>query len=159
VEDLLKQITICLLPIDQLGKARQVVTTIAETMLREYGYSTSLDTIRSLSKALSDYGANKRTSARATTQALEGYLEELDAWLSGISSVEELNTFENDLKAAMMDFGVIKKYIAYDIEHRREQLYERKSVDTQSSTRWKPVPIPDMSDADIQSLFHSLRED
>jgi hypothetical protein len=75
-------------------------------MLQEYGYCLSLDTIKSVAKTLCDYGSDKKCAAKASASALKDYLDQLESALSDVTSVDELETFDRDLNAAMRAYGV-----------------------------------------------------
>ena len=129
-------------------------------MLEEYGYALSLDTIKSVSKSLSQYGSDKAASAKASSEALKGYLGEIDSTLSEIRSLDELDAFENELHTAMRAYGVKNATVEYEIESRREALIEQPERASSTGSGWSPPQVPgDMSDNDIRSLFQSLRDD
>jgi hypothetical protein len=109
----------------------------------------------SVVETLQKYGGDKGVAAQASSAALRGYLTELDNWLSDIASIDELETYERELKTVMNDYGVTDNMVAYRIECRRDELFER-SDDKRKVTGWTPTAVPgDMSDKDI-SLFESL---
>jgi hypothetical protein len=155
---LLEKTISTLLPFDLLEKAQQVVTAAVATMLQEYGYCLSLDTIKSVAKTLCDYGSDKKIAAKASATALKDYLEEVKSALSDMTSVDELETFERDLNAAMRAYGVTNVMVDYYIDSRREELLERES-DKKAAPVWSPSASPgEMSDNEIRSLFGALTE-
>jgi hypothetical protein len=155
---LLERTISTLLPMDLLVKAQQVVTATVATMLQEYGWSLSLDTIKSVAKTLCDYGSDKKFAAKASATALKDYIEQLESALSEMTSVDELETFDRELNAAMKDYGVTNAMVGYYIDRRRDELFERGS-DNKTSPVWSPSASPgDMSDNEIRSLFGALTE-
>jgi hypothetical protein len=124
---LLERTISTLLPMDLLVKAQQVVTATVATMLQEYGWSLSLDTIKSVAKTLCDYGSDKKFAAKASATALKDYIEQLESALSEMTSVDELETFDRELNAAMKDYGVTNAMVGYYIDRRRDELFERGS--------------------------------
>ena len=157
---LLEQLIGTLLPFEVVGKAKTVVTAAVAMMLEEYGYALSLDTINSVSRSLSQYGSDKAASAKASSEALKGYLGEIDSTLSEIRSLDELDAFENELHTAMRAYGVKNATVEDEIESRRDALIEQPERASSTGSGWSPPQVPgDMSDNDIRSLFQSLRDD
>ena len=89
---------------------------------------------------------------------MKDYLEQLESALSDMTSVDELETFDRDLNAAMRDYGVTNVMVDYYIDRRRDELLERES-DKKTAPVWSPSASPeDMSDNEIRSLFGALTE-
>ena len=155
----LEQLTLSLLPMEILDKAKEVVTAAVASMLRDYGFGLSLDTIKSVTESLFEHGSDENSAAEASTTALKGYLDDLDSVLSDITSVGDLETFEQELTTLMDDYGVTDTMVASSINHRRDELLEYESRYDDEDRGWSPADSPGyMSDDDIRSLFGALRE-
>jgi hypothetical protein len=140
------------------GKVRDVMTAKVAEMLRDYGSVLALDTIKSVTDALVEYGCNEDAAIEASRTALSGYVDDLSEVLGEISSTSELDTFERDLKTMMNDYGVAHPFTGSRIDDRRDELLEREQRDDGVGSRWRPSSFAGhMSDDEIRSLFGSLR--
>ncbi len=158
-QSVLEQLVISLLPMMLCEKAKETTTTAIVAMLRNYGSVLTLDTIKSVTQSLLNYGSDDRLATKAATVALKGYLHELDSVLSEITSVDELNSLELELKALMKDYGVVDRRTVHSISDRRDTL-ERERREDDDDSGWSPSTSSGyMSDDEIRSLFGALRDD
>lgn len=155
----IEQLTSTLLPMGTQGRGIDAVTAAAAAMLRNFGSALSLDTIKSVGSALIQFGSDESLSIETEKAALKEYINELDNALDDISSVDELDSFEIELKSFMSECGVVDATVAYSIEYRRDDLRERESRDSGDDSGWRPSASPgSMSDDDIRCLFGALLE-
>jgi hypothetical protein len=153
----LEQVVMSLLPFDVQEKARAVVSGVAAKMLTRFGDALTLEEIRSVADALHESGFDQAAAGDAACAALTGYIGELSSTLSDLSSMRQLDEYEEELQAAMNAYGLIDQRAARRIESRREELADNEERGRGSYSGWSGRSPSDISDNEIRSMFGELR--
>ena len=154
----LQEIACGLLPEFVADKIRDGMSAKLADMLAEYGSVMSLDTIRSVTTALMEYGRSQDASIDASRRALMSYVDNLSDVLSEVTSVSELDTLDRALRTMMGDFGITLYGTRSRIDDRRSELIESEQKADDGASSWRPTAYPGhMSDDEICALFASLR--
>jgi hypothetical protein len=153
----LEQLVSSILPLSELDKAKRVVSAAVARMLVDYGGALSLDDIESVADQLYEYGWDQDAAGDAAREALRAYISDIDSTLSEISSLDELDGFERELKRVMRDYGLVDSRADRDIQDRRESLLEREMDYSEEGYGRSTSPSqPQFSDDEIRSMFQGL---
>lgn len=156
----LESLVLTLLPLSVVDRTKTVVSDAIRSMLRDYGGELSLEEVKSVSESLSRWGDGSSETSRAVVVAVEGQLKGLFSALYDISSVNELDAFEEELLALLNDYGVSSIYAEEKIGGRRADLIDRAGSSDRPASNWTVGRTAGWaSDEQIRSMFESLRED
>jgi KaiC/GvpD/RAD55 family RecA-like ATPase len=127
-------------------------------MLFESGHELSLDEISAINKAIRESGEGSLNLYDATREALRVYLGELQSKLDDISSPDELDDREADLRNILNGYG-----LRLEPEHERVLDIRRAMVEDESNSSSSYYPTTskseagqDVTDDEVKSLFGTL---
>lgn len=131
-------------------------------MLTNGGSYLTIDEIQDLAEAIDSLGESPACAREAATNALSGYIHDLSEQLSNISSIGELESFEEDLISALNQYDIAPPpFLEKDLSERRTELMEIEGE--QDAETYRPsAPASndiDMSDGELKSLFTTLHFD
>jgi hypothetical protein len=106
--EVIEQLVSSLLPSSELNEAKRVVSAVVAKMLVDYGGALSLDDIERVADTLYEYGSDQEAASDAARESLRAFISDIDSTLSEISSVDELDGFEHDLKRLMGEYDVVE---------------------------------------------------
>jgi predicted ATPase len=145
------------LPQRELDEAKRVVSAAVAKMLVDYAGALSLDDIESVAFRLCEHGRDQGAAGDVVRKALKAYIRDIDSTLSEISSLEELEEFEHELKRVMREFDLYGSRADRDIQYRREHLIEgEEHGDEDGHGRSTSLSQAEFSDDQIKSMFQGL---
>lgn len=155
-----EKIILSLLPSELQKEARSALSTSVANMLSSYGGSLSLDDLRIVATALTEYGADDDLAFSSSNAAIEAHIEEMSYYISDIISVDELDTYADELNSLMRQYSVIDSRVQRRIDERREKLLqeELEEADYEPKSDWRPPTLSDDSDEAIRSIFFNLKQ-
>lgn len=148
------------LPKVEMEGIHHTVTKKAAELLEQLGYAMPLEEVDALDNALHRYGSDAMVAQRASRAGLSGFISKLDEHLDDISSVSDLDSFEEELSRVLQRRDVVEPAVKRDIQSRRERLSELE--DESDGNGYKPTSHPagpqdgEMSIVEIQSMFSAL---
>jgi hypothetical protein len=153
----IEQMVLTLLPFDEVEEARRVVSDVAARMLVEYGSFFLMEDIEAVGDALLNYGKDRDRAAAAVTEALRAQVDEIDALLDEIHTLEDLDGFEQSFESAMRKYQFSDRRFKRDVEYRRETILERGQRERTNNYGSSIAPLPGQaSNEEIRSMFHAL---
>lgn len=156
----LEALTASLLPLDVASEAGRVLFEAVARFLSEWGGELSLEEIDAIAGALSDFGVDAALAARAHQHALQKRTSDLSSILLDYGSVDDLDSFESELKLLMTKNGLPPGNIAEQVERRREVLVEFEHEQEEETYNPAPSISPWQSATDqIRSMFANLATD
>jgi hypothetical protein len=97
--------------------------------------------------------------SQAIHEALKTQIDDIDAILSEMRTVDELDDFEGYLNKFMLRYGYQDRRVERDIEYRRQRILEgppeRDGRGNYGGSR--TAETPDVSDEEIRSMFRALK--
>jgi hypothetical protein len=127
-------------------------------MLSKEGGDLTLDDIGALRRALERNGAPPDALKGASREAFQGYVAQLPHTLRDLGSVDELDSYADELKGYLDEFGLLDNEIEHRIADRRKRLeLDEIEAGFTDYVDGEP-PITESSDEAIRSLFATLRE-
>lgn len=155
---LLENLTLSLLPSEVAESAKRVLTEVIAEMLTEDGGYLPLEDLASIVSHVSEYGVDEALCAEAAAQALRTHIENISDTLLEITSVQDLDDYEQELTGLMRKYGVADSSVSRDIDWRRERLFER-SDEGEPTYSQRPRPVTsEISDDQIRSMFSGLQK-
>ena len=128
-------------------------------MLEEFAFALNLEDIETISEALFTYGADLGLASKSVKLALMNFLKDLDRHLDEIRSVDDLDSFEHDLKRLMDSSTLHASSVPRDIACRRQQLYELEDRDDdhEGYSRQPSKQVErEISTQEIRSMFKNF---
>lgn len=139
-------------------KAREILTAKIARMLEQNGNFLSLEALKLVSDRLFVFGTSEDKAGEASRAAVAAQLKDLDETLSNISSLDELDTFESELKGLVERYRVTHPRMTWRLRDCREKLEEQEQQAYDKGSGWRPRPSPGwISNDDIRCLFGTLR--
>jgi hypothetical protein len=155
--EVLDQLVLSLLPLSELDETKRVVSAAVTKMLIDCGGLLSLDDIESIAHRLNEYDSDQDAAGAVAQKSLRAFISEIDSTLSEISSLDELDDFERELKRLIGEYGLVDSRVDRDISYRRESLLEREEHYDEEGYGRSPSPSqPEFSDDQIRSMFQGL---
>lgn len=137
-----------------------VLAQVTADMLSGAGDTLSLDEIKEVASAIERYGEAPTLAKNAACDALHGFIECLENRLDDISSISELNSFEDELEFALSAFDLkIPSDSQLELNKHRDYL-EEKEADRNDKDYKPSAPLGrdiDASDSEVRSLFAILQ--
>jgi len=128
VRSLLEQSRSSGLPDALAARFQSVMTRTAAIYLVEFAMSMSFEDFAVFDEELHIYADDEQTALGASREALGNIADHIESELSELNNVEDLEEFESSLIALMVERGVDTLSVSYEIERRREHLYEQGAV-------------------------------
>ncbi|PUE12788.1 restriction endonuclease [Limnohabitans sp. T6-20] len=138
-----------------LVPVHETLTNAAANMLAKAGADLALDDIKSIANALEPL-TERGLVHSAASDALRGFILEIEGKLSDVASSQELDTFHDDLVSIAETYDVlIDRVLRHDIQSRREVLEAREGEeDPDPYQQAEPqAASAGISDAEIKSMF------
>ncbi|WP_441279842.1 restriction endonuclease [Bradyrhizobium sp. 63_E2_N1_3] len=145
------------LPSPEAGVVCNIITEFMIDALNDASWGIPLDEVESAANTLLQFGSKTSAIQSAVHEALEAQIEHIDTMMEGIDTIDDLDDFESDLKAALAKYGYKKKGYEYDIEQRRERILEGDI--SPRSTKYGSVQSQTSTEAtneEIESMFQGL---
>ena len=95
-------------------------------------------------------------SDEAAAQALRTHIENISDTLLEITSVQDLDDYEQELTGLMRKYGVADSSVSGDIDWRRQRLFEREDGGEPAYTQHARPVTSEISDNQIRSMFSGL---
>ncbi len=145
-----------------LSSSGLLVQSVAD-MLGACGNQLPLDEIEALAHSIEIYGEKPQLAKIAAGEAISDFLNELTDRLSEFSSINELDSFEDDLTKALKRYDVAFDASAQIKMLERREYLEEKEIEAEEEEGYRPTSRApkdsDVSDAAIKSLFVTLLEE
>jgi hypothetical protein len=158
-ESVLEQLATTLLPPEVAVHARRIVSAAVAEMLISDANGLNLEEVESVAAALSKFGHSQTAATAAIHEALKTQIDDIDAILSEMRTVDELDDFEGYLNKFMLRYGYQDRRVERDIEYRRQRILEgppeRDGRGNYGGSR--TAETPDVSDEEIRSMFRALK--
>lgn len=146
------------LPFELDRRFRTLMTRAAAELLSEHADELNFEDAQSLDEALHSYGNNPVLARRASHDALESLVRNIDQEIRQFNSVEELDDYESTLFSFMKKRSFPTDRAARDIQYRRDTLFEEGRVENRGSysSGYSKVGDAEISNDDIASMFRGL---
>jgi hypothetical protein len=146
------------LPDSQKKVVRDAVSEAMGRVLGNWGGYMPLEDLDAAAETLRRFGTLPSDAEANVRMALKEFVDRIDELLGDIDNPDELDDFENDLKALMTKFGYEDDRVVRDIDYRRQAIFEGRI--RHSSSHYGGLDQsdeePDVSDDEIRSIFSSL---
>jgi len=156
----LEGLILTLLPGDVIDTARAVVSKQLGRMISEQAWAMSLDDLRATASNLKEFGSDTDMAANAIRKGIGVYIGQMKDELDELRK-DEIETYATELRELLIEHNVSdlpKRRAHAAIESRRQTLRERDDDDYERDySPLEPVKTHEVSDADIRSMFDSLK--
>ena len=157
----LEGLTLTLLPDDVVEDARAVVSKEFGRMISEQGGAMTLDDLRASASCLKAYGSDADVAFSAIREGIGAYIDQMKDELEELSREDEIEIYESEIKELLTEYNVSelpKRHAAQAIKRRKEALREEDEGDyDRDYSPSAPAKAKETSDADIRSMFDSLK--
>jgi hypothetical protein len=153
---LLENVTLSLLPTEIAENAKCALTQVISEMLSVDGGYMPLEDLASIVSHVLEYGADRSLCSDAAAEALQVHIDNISDTLSDISTLQDLDDYEQELTEMMGAYGVVASKATRAIQQKRERLYDR---DDGGEPVYSPHVRPisrEISDDQIRSMFSGL---
>lgn len=148
------------LPSDLAARFQATVTNAAAGLMSDYSDALSFEDIQSLDESLHTYAADEQIAQTASHEAMSALARNIDAEVSNIETIEELDEFEDNMLKFMRKRKFPTAGVTWDINYRRERLADEGRMERRDTYN-SGIPFGDksMSDSQIRSMFRGLGRD
>jgi hypothetical protein len=122
---LLENVTLSLLPTEIAENAKCALTQVISEMLSVDGGYMPLEDLASIVSHVLEYGADRSLCSDAAAEALQVHIDNISDTLSDISTLQDLDDYEQELTEMMGAYGVVASKATRAIQQKRERLYDR----------------------------------
>lgn len=158
---ILENLILTILPSDVVDAARTVVSNEFGRMISEQAWAMTLDDLRASASSLKEFGSDLDVAAGLIRVGIDLYIEQMKDELDELRREDEIETYEAEINQMMVEHDVShapKLRAEKAIQSRREELQERDETDSDRDyIPSKPAKTIETSDADIRSMFESLK--
>jgi hypothetical protein len=156
-EVMLEKVATAGLPSPEVDEVRDVLTAFALRVLEEAAIAMSLEEVESVADALLKFGSTNSAIQPTIHGALQKQIKDIDTMMDGIDTVDDLDSFEEDLRKTLAKYGYQNKGYESDIEYRRNRIlegdFQPRSTNYGSFQSQAPT---EATNEQIESMFSGL---